>query len=141
VAIATPPAAGPIDTSIVAVSASNPTAPAKQALDACSAYDIGLDHVVGMGLVAQAKDVGLYIPLGATPLAAPMTDPVWVIKFHGTVPEPKAGVGWVDPCCVVANGLPQFLAYGPEIDLSTGSVIRNYYWGGAAARSLPPLAP
>jgi hypothetical protein len=138
-AVPTPPPPPPVDTSIPAVSASNPSPRARSALEACGAYDLGLDHVAGMGELARGTDAPRF---GLSALAPEVhtSAPVWLIQFRGEVPQLMAGQSWTDPICMVSNGKPSFFATGPIRDLGSGMIVRGY-WPLRGVASLPPLSP
>ncbi len=135
----TPPEAPPIDPAIVPVSASSPSPQAANALKLCRAYDLGLDHVAGMGLLVHGTDA----PRFGLSAAAPQlkTDaPVWAIQFRGDFPQPQVGQSWIDAMCVVVDGEQGFYSVGPIRDLATGKIVRGY-WPERGSASLPPLGP
>lgn len=135
----TPPPSPPVDTSITAVSASHPSSEAKSALEACGAYDLGLDHVAGMGELASGTDAPRFgLSINAPELHT--SSPAWLIQFRGDVPQLMAGQSWIDPICTVINGQPGFYATGPIRDLGSGKIVRGY-WPDRGVASLPPLSP
>jgi hypothetical protein len=129
----------PVDMSITAVSASHPSPNAKSVLKGCRAYDLGLDHVAGMGELARGTDAPRF---GLSVLAPQLqtSSPVWVIQFRGEVPQLMAGQSWIDPTCAVIDGEPGFYATGPVRDLASGKIIRGY-WPERGVAALPPLSP
>lgn len=92
----TPPPLPPIDPSIAPVSASHPSADAKAALTACSAYELGLDHVAGMGRIAHARDAVRYARLSERAPLLQSDAPVWMVQFTGGIPRLLGGELWVD---------------------------------------------
>jgi hypothetical protein len=105
----------------------------------CRAYDLGLDHVAGMGELARGTDAPRF---GLSVLAPQLqtSSPVWVIQFRGEVPQLMAGQSWIDPMCAVIDGEPAFYATGPVRDLASGKIVRGY-WPERGVASLPPLSP
>ena len=139
-AVPTAPPTPPVDPTIEPVSASHPSPEAEQALVACGATDLGLDHVASMGLVPHGRRAVDYARLSASALFLASDDPAWIVQFRGPVDHLMIGQAWVDQTCVVINGTPQFFATGPVVDLATGKLVRSY-WPGSPVKSLPPLAP
>lgn len=133
------PPTPPIDPSISPVSASHPSSDAKEALDACGAYEFGLDHVAGVGLIPHATDAPRFGLSAAAPLLKVAT-PAWVIQFRGEMAQLRSGETWIDPTCVVIDREPAFYATGPVRSLATGKIVRGY-WPDPATASVPPLDP
>jgi hypothetical protein len=135
----TPPTPPAVDGSIQPVSASQPSAEAKAALEACGVYDLGLEMVAGMGRLSQGKDA-IRFGLSANAPQLQTQSPVWVIQLRGEVPQLRIGQIWIDPICTVIDGAPGFYAAGPIRDLETRQIVRGY-WPEPPMASLPSLAP
>ena len=154
-AIASSPSASdgtpPIDVSIPAVSRSNPSTGAQDALDACGLTDYhphngavlfdtgGIRLVSGMGLVPEAQMAHNYLPAG-TGLDAGVTSPAWVITTSGVIEAP--GVAPLqDPFCIVLDG-----DWADATWYGGNSLVAPSTWSTpppqpAPILRLPPLAP
>ena len=133
------PPSPPVDPSIAPVSASHPAPGAKAALDVCRAYELGLDHVAGIGLVPHATDTPRFGLSAEAPMLK-VSAAAWVIQIRGEIRQLHSGEMWIDPTCVVIDGEPGFYATGPVRSLATGRILRGY-WPDRGTASVPPLSP
>lgn len=102
----------PVDQSLVAVSRSAPNAAAKAALDLCVRPD-DMPRVVGMALLASARDVRKYMLTNGNEPELQEDVPVWMIQLEGPVRYRTWTV--VHPVCVVKGSARYIFApYGGE---------------------------
>ena len=135
----------PIDASIEPVSRSKPSREAQAALNACGANGpkgVGVTDqfaIVGMGLVAHARDVPEYVDLWGGEPEIQTDDPAWVIQMGGRV-DLGGGTSWADdPVCVVVDGRPTI--FSPR---TSGTATESHIPPtppGSPTRALPALAP
>jgi hypothetical protein len=132
----------PVDTSLDAVSRSNPSAGAKEAMDLCVGPE-NLDQVVGMAQLPGNQVHRFTLTNGREPEL--QSDAlVWAIQSKGLLPA-RSGT-WIDPLCVVVQAVPpafplgatpyHFLPYGTLGEFF--SPPPDFIWPEAA---LPSLAP
>ena len=134
-AVASAPSADAIP-ALEPVSRSDMSADAAAALSACVGTDV--DLVQGMGFVARAEDVPLYVPLWGTEPELKAGAAAWVVALSGKVEFPR-GFWAMDPICVVIDGIPTIFAPG-----GYGKGSHEYSPAASPPRppaSLPPLRP
>jgi len=126
----------PIDNSIAAVSMSNLSAGAKQALELCTLINQPA-LVAGMGFVARAREAGKYAPFHENTIELKNDAPAWVITTNRTIE--LAGAQAIEPTCVVIDGAALwFLASGA---LREGNVVQSVTPRNPPTLRLPPLEP
>lgn len=140
------PSTTPIETpppgDVRAVSASNPSAGAKDAMAKCHIGDmIPMEDVTGMGQIAAAKDLYRYIPLTSREPQLREEGPAWIIQVHAALPQPRSNEVWIDPACVVTQNDFGYFATGPVRNAATGILLRPKAPATPPDRKLPPLAP
>jgi len=132
------PDARPVDPGIAAVSLSNPTAEAAQALEVCRVADYGADKVAAMGHVDRAREVTHYVRLGQHPEL--QTDkPAFVVEFRGELPVAR----WImtDPTCIVIDGEALFFGTGPVRLVGEEVQVTPQPIEPGPDRALPPVQP
>lgn len=130
------------DGTIAAVSASNPSAEAADAMARCQVGEsIPLTMVAAMGRVPSARDVPRYVPLTGKEPEIQTDAPAWVIQLSGDIPMPQSGEVWRDPVCVVVAGGSGYYATGPVTNTATGEVMTPTGPAVPPDLKLPPLAP
>jgi hypothetical protein len=127
----------PVDSTLAAVSRSNPGPDAKAALDLCGASD-QLELVAGMALVPRARDVGKYMPTNGKEPELQSDTPVWLIQFKGELAHAHVGTVF-NPVCMVMNG--DYTPYGPYGDRSGTKAATLLPGFTAPILALPTLAP
>lgn len=132
----------PVDTAIEPVSASKPSAEAKEVWAKCQIGEqIPLENVTSMGRIESAKDLAHYVSLTGREPQLKEAGPAWVVTVKAEVPQPGSTELWTDPTCVVTGGDSGYFATGPVTDLATGKVLTPEAPARPADRGLPPLAP
>jgi hypothetical protein len=131
----------PIDTSIDAVSLSDPSPEAADALRICRVLDFGADKVSGMGRIDKARDAVRYATFTGTEPEIRTDAPAWLVAFGGEIPMPMSGEIWIDPTCIVVGGDGGFYATGPVRILSSGVTVTPLPAGQEPDLALPPLLP
>lgn len=134
---ATPtPADNPIDASIAPVSLSDPSPEAKHALELC--MPPAGAKIIGMGLVAHARDVPEYVPLWGVEPELQTDAPAWVVAFDGRVTLPR-GYWADDPVCVVIDGTAT--TYMPGLSGLGTKVVPPLEAPRSPTMALPPPLP
>jgi hypothetical protein len=124
----------PVDTSLTAVSLSNPPAGAKEALAMCVRPE-DLDKVAGMAQL-PAKEVRRFTLTNGNEPELQTDKLVWAIQMKGSSAS-RTGVDVIDPLCVVIDGIShKYVPYG-GVD---GKFVPPADFVPATA-ALPPLAP
>lgn len=124
----------PVDTSLAAVSLSNPPVGAKEALSMCVRSE-DLSKVAGMAQLPANQVHRFTLTNGNEPEL--QTDKlVWAIQMKGSFAS-RTGVGIIDPLCVVIDGIShRYVPYG-GVD---GKFVPPADFVAATA-ALPSLAP
>jgi hypothetical protein len=132
----------PIDASIAAVSATKEGAEAAAVLAKCNIGEqIPLDHVTGMGKIADASKLAVYVPLTGREPQLKETGPAWIVMVADEVRQPGSTEVWTNPTCVVTAGEAGYYATGPVTDLATGKILQPEAPSRAPELRVPPLAP
>jgi hypothetical protein len=132
----------PIDASIAAVSLSDPSPEAADALRICQVTEnLGPDLVSGMGRIDHAREVVRYAPLTGLEPEIKTDAPAWIVTFKGEVPMPMTGEIWIDPTCIVVGGDGGFYATGPVQILSSKVTVTPVPAKQQPDLALPPLLP
>jgi hypothetical protein len=134
--------------SVVAVSASHPSAEAAAVFAACRIGDfIPITEVAGMAKLQAATDLMHYVPLTGREPVLKEPGPIWVIQITGDVrqqgggsPSPGGEI-WTNPICFVAESDTGYMATGPVTNTATGQTTQPKAPAVAPDRTLPPLAP
>ena len=138
----TTPIETPLPGDVRAVSASNPSAGALDAMAKCHIGDmIPIAKVTGMGQIASATDLYRYIPLTGREPQLREEGPAWIIQVHAELPQPGSNEVWIDPTCVVTQDDFGYFATGPVRNAATGALFTPEAPAIPPDRKLPALAP
>lgn len=131
----------PVDTSLAAVSRSNPGKEAQAALDLCHVTDLyGMDSVTRMAQIPSAIEAPTYVRLTGREPQIQTKDFAWLLEFEGGTPEPYVHSTWFDMVCIVIDGSPMEYATGDRV-ASDGTVTKPPDVASAPTLALPTLAP
>lgn len=135
--VATPDRGAP---SLVAVSASHPSAEAAAVFATCRIGEfIPINEIDGMAKLPAAADLAHYVPVtGREPLLK-QSGPVWVIQIKGDVPARQEI--WTNPVCYVTNSDFGYLGTGPITNAATGKTTQPEEPAVPPDRQLPALVP
>ena len=135
-------------TDLAAVSRSNPDASASAALDKCTITDskgefgangaLGIDIVVGMGLVPHARDAAKYVRLVGIEPEIQTDDPAWFIATKGPIQIPPGPKMW-DATCAVIDDVATWFITGDYED--GGDIVTPPPLANPPTLTLPALAP
>lgn len=143
--IATAPLRGfmgrPVDSTIAAVSATQPTADAAEVLALCQVGEAQLMDVAGMGLVPSARDLPKYVRLVGVEPELQTDSAAWVVAFEGELAQPMSHEVWVDATCIVIEGVAGFYATGGARDVGSDVLVTPPPVSPEPSLALPPLRP
>ena len=142
----------PIDATIASVSASSLSPDWATFLDACgiahsqpanNGQGLGTKVISGIGVVAHAREIVKYAPLGPAPEI--QTDaPAWVITTHGWfavgLSDAANGIESLDPTCF-AVAVPSNFLWASTGGTRQGTKVQPPLAFPAATLRLPPLQP
>jgi hypothetical protein len=135
--VATPAGGAP---SLVAVSASHPSAEAAAVFATCRIGEwIPIREVAGMAKLPAASDLTHYVPLTGRGPELKEPGPLWVIQINGDLTM-RSEI-WTDPIYFVTNSDFGYLGTGRITNTATGKTPQPEAPAVAPDRSLPPLAP
>jgi hypothetical protein len=135
--VATPEGGAP---TLVAVSASHPSAEAAEVLTKCRVGEfIPISQVAGMAKLPAASDLSHYVPVTGREPELNEPGPMWVIQIKGDL-SMRSGI-WTDPICFVTDSEFGYMATGTTADYATGRTTQPEAPAVAPDGTLPPLAP
>lgn len=143
--IATAPLRGfmgrPVDSTIAAVSATQPTADAAEVLELCQVGEPQLKDVAGMGLVPSAREIPKYVRLVGVEPELQTDSAAWVVAFEGELAQPMSHEVWVDATCIVIDGVAGFYATGGAREVGSDVLVTPLPVSREPSLALPPLRP